>query len=165
MVGGSVKVFAAEATGPIKTKLAPKLSTSAKWILSVYLVLTVACMGSYMFFGMNWFDALNYAMTSTATGGFSTHNSSTEFFHSPAIEYMCTLFCFLSGVNFTLLYVSVAKLRIRDLFRNSEFKFYISLISIFSLFIMLELIFRRGYDVEPAFRSGIFQVVSFITTT
>ena len=165
MVGGSVKVFAAEATGPIKTKLAPKLSTSAKWILSVYLILTVACMGSYMFFGMNWFDALNYAMTSTATGGFSTHNSSTEFFHSPAIEYMCTLFCFLSGVNFTLLYVSVAKLRIRDLFRNSEFKFYISLISIFSLFIMLELIFRRGYDVEPAFRSGIFQVVSFITTT
>ena len=128
-------------------------------------ILTVACMGSYMFFGMNWFDALNYAMTSTATGGFSTHNSSTEFFHSPAIEYMCTLFCFLSGVNFTLLYVSVAKLRIRDLFRNSEFKFYISLISIFSLFIMLELIFRRGYDVEPAFRSGIFQVVSFITTT
>lgn len=165
MVGGSVKVFAAEATGPIKSKLAPKLSTSAKWILSVYLVLTVACMGSYMFFGMNWFDALNYSMTSTATGGFSTHNSSTEFFHSPAIEYMCTLFCFLSGVNFTLLYVSVAKLRIRDLFRNSEFKFYISLISIFSLFIMLELIFRRGYDVEPAFRSGIFQVISFITTT
>ena len=39
LVGGQTKVFAAEATGPIKTKLHPRLSTSAKWIWSIYLVL------------------------------------------------------------------------------------------------------------------------------
>lgn len=165
MVGGSVKVFAAEATGPIKSKLHPKLSTSAKWILSVYLVLTIACTVCFMLYGMNWFDALNYSMASTATGGFSTHNSSTEFFHSPAIEYICTLFCFLSGINFTLLYTSVAKLRIKELINNSEFKFYLTITSVFVLFIMAELIISRGYDIEHAFRSGAFQVVSFITTT
>lgn len=165
MVGGSVKVFSAEATGPMRTKLHPRLSTSAKWIWMVYLVLTLGCMGAYMFFGMNWYEAINFSMTTTATGGFSIYNNSTEFFHSPAIEYTCTLFCFFSGISFTLLYYSVSRFRLRALFRNSEFQLYFFLILGFTLFIMAELIWRNGYTLEHAFRSGIFQVVSFITST
>ncbi|MBQ7422810.1 MAG: TrkH family potassium uptake protein [Prevotella sp.] len=165
MVGGTVKVFSAEATGPIKSKLHPRLSTGAKWIWVVYVVLTLACVASYMACGMGWFDAINYAMTSTATGGFSTTNGSIATFRSPAEEYVCTLFCFLAGLNFTLLYFSVAKLKIKDLLRNSEFKFYVSMIAIITLFIMAELITRNQYDVEHAFRCAIFQVVSFITST
>ena len=165
LVGGQTKVFAAEATGPIKTKLHPRLSTSAKWIWSIYLMLTIACIISYYVAGMNLFDSFNYAMSTTATGGFATHNSSTEFFHSPALEYICTFFCFLSGVNFTLLYAAVIKFKIKDLFKNSEFKFYAFLVAAFSAFIMVELMVMRNYDVEHAFRSAIFQVVSFITTT
>ena len=165
LVGGQTKVFAAEAPGPIKTKLHPRISTSAKWICSIYLVLTIACILSYYVAGMGLFDSFNYAMTTTATGGFSTHNTSTEFFHSPSLEYICTFFCFLSGVNFTLLYAAVIKLKIKELFRNSEFRFYIFLVTVFSTFIMIELIVMRNYDVEHAFRSAIFQVVSFITTT
>ncbi len=165
LVGGQTKVFAAEATGPIKTKLHPRLSTSAKWIWSIYLVLTIACIACYYLGGMGVFDSFNYAMTTTATGGFSTHNTSTEFFHSPTLEYICTLFCFLSGINFTLLYAAVIKLKVKDLFKNSEFKFYIFLVSAFTLFIMIELLVMRNYDLEHAFRSALFQVVSFITTT
>ena len=168
LVGGQTKVFAAEATGPIKTKLHPRLSTSAKWIWSIYLMLTIACIASYYVAGMSLFDSFNYAMTTTATGGFSTHNthnSSTSFFHSPALEYICAFFCFLSGVNFTLLYAAVIKFKIKDLFKNSEFKFYMFLVTAFTAFIMVELIAMRNYDVEHAFRSAIFQVVSFITTT
>jgi len=96
LVGGSVKVFSAEATGPIKSKLHPKLSTSAKAIWAVYLTISIACTLCYKFLGMGWFDSVNYSMTSLATGGFSTHNSSVEFFHSPAIEYAVTFFCFIS---------------------------------------------------------------------
>lgn len=165
LVGGQIKVFAAEATGPIKTKLHPRLSTSAKWIWSIYIVLTIACIGSYYFGGMNVFDSFNYAMTTTATGGFATHNTSTEFFHSPTLEYICTLFTFLSGINFTLLYAAVIKLNIKNLFKNSEFKFYIFLVVVFTAFIMMELMTMRHYDLERAFRCGLFQVVSFITTT
>ena len=165
LVGGSLKVFAAESTGPIKSKLHPRLSTGAKWIWMVYLVLTTACVVSYKLCGMTWFDSFNYAMTSTATGGFATESGSIATFHSPAGEYVCTIFCFLSGVNFTLLYTSVAGFRFRQLFRNSEFKFYTMMIAAFTLFIMLELIFQRNYEVEHAFRSSVFQVVSFITTT
>lgn len=165
MVGGTVKVFSAEATGPLRSKLHPRLSTGAKWVWVVYLALTFACMFCYMGCGMDWFDAINYSMTSTATGGFSTTNGSITAFHSPAEEYVCTLFCFLSGVNFTLLYFSVAKIRVREIFRNSEFRFYASLVVIVSLFIMAELIVRNGYGMERAFRCAVFQVVSFTTTT
>lgn len=165
LVGGSTKVFAAEATGPIKSKLHPKLSMGARWIWVVYLFITFTCMGCYMLFGMDWFQAINYAMTSAATGGFATHNNSTEFFHSPAIEYTTTFFCFLSGVNFTLLYFSAAKFKFKELWKNSEFQFYCVVILAFTAFIMAELIVYNGYGVEQAFRSGLFQVVSFITTT
>ena len=79
--------------------------------------------------------------------------------------YVCTIFCFLSGVNFTLLYTSVAGFKFKQLFRNSEFKFYTTMIAAFTVFIMLELIFQCNYEVEHAFRSSVFQVVSFITTT
>ena len=165
VVTGSTKVFSAEATGPIKTKLHPRLSTSARWIWGVYLTITVACMFCYKIFGMNYFEAINYAMSSAATGGFSVNNTSTEFFHSPALEYTTIFFCFISGVNFTLLYASVIKGRLINLWKDNEFKFYLAIVSIFTLFITIELIIRNHYQVEHAFRSALFQVVSFITTT
>lgn len=164
-VGGSTRVFAAEATGPFKSKLHPRLSTNAKWIWSVYLVLTLGCMASYMACGMNWFEGLNFSMSTTATGGFSIYNASTEHFNSPAMDYVTTLFCFLSGVNFPLLYFSLSKFRPFHLFKSSEFRLYFFLVLGLSLFIMVELMARNGYGIEHAFRSGIFQVVSFITTT
>lgn len=165
LVGGSVKVFAAEATGPIKTKLHPRLSTSAQSIWVVFLMLTILCMLSFRVLGMGWFDSINYAMTTIATGGFSTHNDSIEFFRSPAMEYVSTFFCFVSGINFILLYRSVINKEVKSLVNNSEVKFYVSAIAAFTAFIMFLLIHSRGYDVERAFRCAVYQVVSFITTT
>lgn len=165
MVGGSTKIFAAEATGPIKAKLHPRLSMSAKWIWAVYITITIACMGSYLLCGMNWYEALNFSMTSTATGGFAIYNDSISHFHSPLIEYVATFFCFLSGVNFTLLYFSVSKLKFGDLFRNAEFKFYVFAVTASTLLIAYCLSTHNGYDVEHALRSSLFQVVAFITTT
>ena len=165
LVGGSVKVFAAEATGPIRSKMHPRLSTSAKWIWSTYLILTLACGLSYWAAGMNWFEALNYSMTTTATGGFAIHNESTEYFHSPTIDYISITFQFLSGINFTLLYISIIKMRVKTLFTNSEFKLYLGIVAGATLWIMYLLLTRMNYDIEHAFRSALFQVVSFITTT
>ena len=165
LVGGSVKVFAAEATGPIRSKMHPRLSTTAKWIWSIYVLLTVICGLSFWAAGMNWFDATNYAMTTTATGGFSTHNSTELLFNSKTIEYLAILFQFLAGINFTLLYISIFKLKVRALIQNSEFRLYLSIIGIATLWIMYLLVTRMHYHYEPAFRSALFQVVSFITTT
>ena len=164
LVGGSVRVFAAEATGPMRSKMHPRLSTSAKWIWSIYVLLTVACGLSFWLAGIEWFDATNYSMSTTATGGFSTHNG-TIFLASPLIEYLAILFQFLAGINFTLLYMSIFKFKFSALFKNSEFKVYIITIAIATAWIMYLLLTRMGYDLELAFRSALFQVVSFITTT
>ncbi len=165
LVGGSVRVFAAEATGPIKTKLHPRLSTTAKWIWSTYLLLTVACAGSYFLGGMSLFDSVNYAMSTTATGGFSTHNESMAYFQSPCLEYFCTLFTFLSGVNFSLLYAAVFKFHFKNLFRDSEFKLYGIFALGFTLFVMVQLINVNHYSLEHSFRTGVFHVVTMMTTT
>jgi len=166
MVGsGSVKVFAAEATGPMRSKMHPRLSTMAKWIWTIYLGLTLACVGSFYLCGMNWFDSINYAMTTTATGGFATHDDTTTYFNSPNIEYVSILFQFLAGINFAMLYMAIFKLRVGALLKSSEFKAFLFIIASSTLFIMCLLMSLKGYGMEHAFRSGLFQVVSFMTTT
>lgn len=165
MVGGSTKIFAAEATGPIKSKLHPRLSTSAKWLWAVFLTITLTCMGSYMLCGMTWFEAINYAMTSAATGGFAIYNDSMAHFHSPLLDYVSTFFCFLSGVNFTLLYFSVAKLKFKDLMKNAEFKFYVYSIVVATAIVCAALVLKNGYDIELALRNSLFEVVTALTTT
>ncbi|MCH5306470.1 MAG: TrkH family potassium uptake protein [Prevotella sp.] len=162
---GSVKVFAAEATGPLRSKMHPRLSTMAKWIWTIYISLTMGCVFSYYLAGMGWFDSINYAMTTTATGGFSTHNDSTAFFHSPTIEYISILFQFLAGINFMMFYIGIFRLKPGTLFKSSEFKTYIAIILLSTLWIGYLLITCNGYGLERAFRSALFQVVSFITTT
>jgi trk system potassium uptake protein TrkH len=165
LVGGTVKVFAAEATGPLRSKFHPKLSTNAKWIWSIYILLTVGCGIAFWGAGMDWFDATNHSMTTTATGGFSTHNDMCAFFHSPAVDYTAIVFQFLAGINFTLLYLSIFKLRFGSVVGNSEFRFYFFSVVIATAVIMYLLVYHLGYGIEHAFRSSLFQVVSFMTTT
>ena len=163
--GGSVKVFAAEATGPMREKMHPRLSTTAKWIWSVYGALTIACMLSYYMAGMGWFDSINYSMSITATGGFCTHNDTAAYFDSAIIDYVSIVFQFLAGINFTLLYFVLFKGRVQLLLKSSEFKTYIGLVIGATLWIGYLLMTRNGYGLEHAFRSALFHVVSFITTT
>ena len=165
LVGGNVKVFSAEATGPIRAKMHPRLGTTAKWIWSIYALLTVACAACYYLAGMGLFDCLNYAMTTTATGGFSTHNASTGYFHNPYIDYTAITFMFLSGTSFTLLYATIFKGRFRQFYHNSEFRLYLLLVAIATALIVTILIIDNDYPFFDALRVGLFQVTSFITTT
>ena len=68
LVGGSVKVFSAEATGPIKSKMHPRLSTTAKWIWGIYLLITASCAACFWLFGMGFFDSINYSMSYSCDG-------------------------------------------------------------------------------------------------
>lgn len=165
LVGGNVKVFSAEATGPIRTKMHPRLGTTAKWIWSIYSLLTISCAVCFYLSGMGLFDCLNYSMTITATGGFSTHNASTGYFHSTAIDYTAIAFMFLSGTSFTLLYLTIFKGRVKSFFKNTEFRLYILLIALATIPIAYILFSHNGYSIEYAFRKALFQVVSSLTTT
>jgi trk system potassium uptake protein TrkH len=143
----------------------PRLSTNAKWIWSVYLALTLGCAICYFVAGMDWFSAINYGMTTTATGGFSIHNDSLAHFHTPAIEYIGLIFQFASGINFTVLYMLIVKRQFKTFYKNSELRFYITLVAACTVVIALLLMTHNGYGVEHAFRSSCFQVVSLMTTT
>lgn len=165
LVGGSMRVFSAEATGPIRTKMHPRLSTNAKAVWAVYLLLTVGCAACLYIFGMNLFDCLNYSMSIAATGGFATHNANTGFFHSAAIDYTAITFMFLSGVNFTLLYLTLFKGRLKQFFCNAELRFYVFMVVLATVGVMFFLIKDVGYGLADSVRYALFQVVSFITTT
>ena len=165
LVGGSVKVFSAEATGPIKSKMHPRLSTTAKWIWGIYLLITASCAACFWLFGMGFFDSINYSMSIAATGGFSTHNASMAFFDSAAIDYTAAIFMILSGVNFSLLYLLLLKGKVKDFVKDAELRFYLGVISVSTLFITYMLVTRSGISVADSFRYALFQVSSFISTT
>lgn len=165
LVGGSVKVFSAESTGPIKSKLHPRLSTSAKTIWAVYIVLSISCAAFFYIFGMGLFDSVNYAMSIIATGGFATHNESTAYFNSAAIDYTSIVFMLLSGANFSLLYLVVIKGRIKEFFKDAEFRFYMLVVLLSTATIMYFLITHNDYSISKALRNSLFQVAAFITTT
>ncbi len=165
LVGGSVKVFSAEATGPIKSRMHPRLSTTAKWIWAIYIILTAGCAACFCLFGMGIFDSINYSMSITATGGFATHNASIAFFDSAAIDYTAAIFMILSGINFSLLYILMFKGKVKDFVKDSELRFYLTVISLSTLFITFLLTSQSGIRIADAFRYALFQVSSFISTT
>ena len=164
---GEVKLFAAESTGPLHDKIHPRISVAVKWIGSVYLTLTLLCILSLVVCGMSVFDAVNISMTTTATGGFSPHSA---FFHdqwnSAAIEYVTTLFMFLSGVNYTLLYYSIFRGHLHRLFHNPELRIYAFIVFLSTIICTLLLTIHNNQgDIELSFRQSIFTVVSIQTTT
>ena len=165
LVSGTMKVFSAEATGPIKTKMHPRLSTSAKSIWAVYLLLTLGCAACFYIAGMSLFDSLNYSMSITATGGFAPHNSSIQYFNSAIIDYIAIIFMFLSGTNFTLLYLTMFKIKIKDFFKDPELRLYSFIVALSTVGIMFFLIKDLGFNFSDSLRYALFQVMAVITTT
>ena len=161
---GEIKLFAAEMTGPDKRKLHPRLKTTIHWLWSIYLLLTVGCAAALYFAGMGKFDSVCHAFATTATGGFSTHSQSIAFFNSPKIEYVETVFMFLAGINFALLYALFFKGKIRAVARNSELKLYAAALAVATLVLSLCLVYGGGQPGESV-RKALFSAVSVGTST
>ena len=69
---GGVQLFSAESTGVTHDRTHPKINVMAKWLWTIYLVLTVSETVLLMFGGMSLFDAICQSFATTATGGYST---------------------------------------------------------------------------------------------
>lgn len=162
--GESLQLFSAESTGVKKERILPKISVTVKWIAMVYLLLSAIEVLLLRCGGMNWFDAVNHALTTTATGGYSTKQDSIAYWDSPFIQYVVAIFVLLSGVNFSL-YCLCLRGRVRRLFQDDELRFYLRTVTLTTLIITISLIVCNHYGLEQAFRSAFFQVVSIITTT
>ncbi len=161
---GGMQLFIAESPGITPDKLHPRITGTAKRLWFIYFALTAAEAIALYVAGMGWFDAINHAMATMATGGFSTKNASIAAFSSPAIHYIITIFMFLAGVNFTLLYFGFSG-RIKQLRQNEEFRVYSWNTLIFSAVVALVLIIFQSYSIEEGIRGGFFTVISIMTST
>jgi trk system potassium uptake protein TrkH len=166
---GGMELFVAEAPGPTKDKIHPRIKETAKRLWIIYLALTLVQTVLLFCSGMNFFDAINHALTTNSTGGFSTKQDSITFFNSPLIEYIIVIFMFFSGTNFTLLYFML-KGKFKNILNNDEFKWYLS--AVIGLVLLLSpIVYIHLTDTDPTvtfsdtFRAVLFQVVSIITTT
>ena len=161
---GGIQLFAAEATGPKFDKITPRIDVTAKWIWAIYIVLTITETLLLMLGGLSLFDSVCHAMSTTATGGFSTKQDSIAAFHSPYVEYVITIFMFLSGINFSLLYLLFLKGSIKRLLGDSEVRWYVKTVLIFTTIITIGLLISSPMGLEEAFRKSSFLVVSLQTT-
>ncbi len=161
---GDLRLFSAESTGLKIGKLHPRISTTARWLWGLYLLLTAACLGAYHLAGMNLFDAANHALSTIATGGFSTHTASIGYYESKTIEYVSIGFMFISSINFTLLYLLLIKRKWRSVWADSELRCFLLILGSVSLIMAVTLCFD-GLSVEESVRTALFNVVSLQSTT
>ena len=175
---GGMQLFMAEAPGPSADKMHPRITQTAKRLWLIYVSLTVTEFFLLKIAGMTWFDAINHAMATMSTGGFSTKNASVAYWnHMPVIQYIIIAFMFVAGTNFILTYFAL-KGRIKKIFENEEFKYYFfgSLAMTIVITLIIQYFQTPGIEstiahpmpwgsFESSFRHAGFQVVAVMTTT
>lgn len=161
------QVFSAEATGPTKDKIHPKISETAKRLLAIYIMLTLSETVLLKIAGMSWFDAVCHSFGTIATGGFSTKQDSIAYYNSPFIEYIIIFFMIFSGINFSLYYF-LFKLKTGKVIKNEELRTYFLIILVFTVIITLTRFDFSSFsisDMEKSIRDSLFVVSSTISTT
>jgi trk system potassium uptake protein TrkH len=177
-------IFGAESHKISSGRPAPGLINTLKILWGIYATFTLLAMVTLAIEGMPIFDAICHALTTLSTGGFSTHDSSIEFYRLTGhpnyrlIEYSLTFFMMLGGINF-LIHYRVITGDFRALWDNLEVRYWWRLIAAFTIIIVIDhlrrvgalgALFTRGvpinlHEFERTFRYSIFQVISVLTTT
>lgn len=161
--GSSLHILRAEIPGPIVGKLVSKIKVTAQILYKIYLGLTLMEVVLLMFGGMPLFDSLVNSFGTAGTGGFAIKNASIAAYDSAYIDAVITIFMLLFGINFNLFYFMLLK-HFRDVYKNHELRWYITIIVGATLFITLNILHLYP-NMLQALRYASFQVVSVITTT
>ncbi|MBO4986158.1 MAG: TrkH family potassium uptake protein [Paludibacteraceae bacterium] len=163
-----MQLYAAEVSGLTYEKVSPRIADTAKMMWSIYVLLTVTEVVALWLCGMDMFDAVCHSFSTIATGGFSTHNNSLEYYDSAAIHYTVTFFMFISGINFVLL-IYLLRGKTRYFFKDEELRWYSVAVAMFAVLLTVGLYVARpgwsGVEMERAFRDSIFTVISSMTST
>ena len=159
---GGMQLFRLEAPGPTTDRLRPRIRETAKLLWTVYAALTAAVTVLFLFGGMSAFDAVNHALTTMPTGGFSTRNASMAAF-GPYVQWVTILFMYLAGTSFTLHYRLLHR-GPRAYWRDAEWRLYTGIILVGTVVVALFL-HDQGLAPERRVRDALFQVVSIVTTT
>jgi len=174
---GGMQLFAAEAPGPSADKLHPRITDTAKRLWLIYVGYTIAEAILLKLAGMSVFDAVNHALATLSTGGFSTKNNSIAYWNDqPLIQYIIIVFMFLAGANFVLSYFAL-KGKVQRVIRDEEFKFYFLFVLVATIIVSLGIYYQANITApstdypmvlgkaESSFRHALFQIIAVITTT
>lgn len=162
--GGAAHLFDAETPGITHERFRPRITSVAKRLWGVYVFLTVILAGLLWVGPMDLFDAINHSMTTMATGGYSTKNSSIAYWNSAYIDYVITIFMCIGATNMTLIYFCFNG-KFSKLFKDEETRwFYVFVIG--TMLIVTFYLLQRGLatDFWQAFRLSSFQVATLVST-
>lgn len=158
---GGMQMFQRE-NSDSSDKFMPKFSYIAKRIVFVYCLLTAISCITLFFCGMNWFDALNHAMSAIGTGGFSTKNNSIAFYNSAGIEFAVMIFMLAGSLPMTF-YILLFRRGNPD--KYNQISVFLKVVFCFSLFVGIYLFLNSNYGLLTSLRYGFFSVIATVTTT
>jgi len=136
---GGKQLFRSESTGPDPRGLSPRIKDTASLLWRIYLGLTVIMIVALMVAGMDLYNAVNHAMTTLSTGGFSTKQASIGHFDNLAVELIIIFFMTIAGTSFALFFVMFKK-DWKAPFKDTEWRAFIIIIGAITVILMLNLI-------------------------
>lgn len=158
-------MFHAEVSGITHDKIGARIANTAKILWGLYGVLTLILIGLLWIGPMNLFESICHAFACISTGGFSTQNDSIASYDSFYVKLVLSVFMFIGGVNFGLIF-SAVKGKIEVLWKNDVFRAFLWLIAI-NYVVTLISIFHAGnwkgwqsLTIDP-----LFHIVSAMTST
>jgi trk system potassium uptake protein len=165
-LGAGAKIlFSNESSGASSDFDHGRIQSGAFYLMLYYLGISAACIVAYKLGGMNWFQAVNHALTTVATGGFSTEPMSMGQFQSPALEWISTCFMALSGVTFVFV-IRLLRGRSQNLRENNEVYWFLGILAVSTVMLTLYLVEQtRELPSHDSIRAAAFQAVSIMTTT
>ena len=159
----SMHIMRAEVPGPQVGKLVPRIRHSSAITYLIYVALTVMLILLLCLGGMPFFDSVNHAMATAATGGFSVKAASIGFYNSAYIDVVTGVFMLLFGVNFSIYFLLIMR-KFRPALKNSELHLYFGIAAFATLAIALDINGDYG-GFWHSLRLSFFQVSSIMTTT
>lgn len=142
----------------------PRMRDNAKAILAIYFILTLFCALVFIILGADVFSAVNHAMTTIATGGYSVFDEGLSAYHNRAIEFAAAVFMIIASISFSV-YLSAIKGNFTPLFKSTEIKVFFSIIIIATTIISLDLFLNNDEKLFMSIHLAFFHVASLISTT
>jgi trk system potassium uptake protein len=162
---GATQLYTAEVATPVPERLTPRIRDTAKLLAYVYLGLTFGGVVALLLAGMGPFDAVNYALATVSTGGFSTHADSVGLFRSWAVELFLVVGMMLSGISFAL-YVQAVQGNLGRVLRNRELLAYLGMLAGGTILVAASLyVFDYRDSLVLSLREALFQTASLLTGT
>lgn len=159
---GGMQFFRTEAFDTLG-KVLPRTVDISVMLVQIYVAITVTCAIIYWAMGMTGLEAVVHAMTTIATGGFSTSDQSFAMFSGP-MEYVAVLFMVLSTLPF-IRFVQLAQGSARPLLADSQVRAYLLWVAVAIGAVVVWRMVMLGDAAEPVLRESAFNVVSVFTGT